>query len=175
MTQHRFAEVGIIKKAHGIEGRLKVSLFFPLILSETSSLEVLFLGKDDKPIPYFLKSLEPTGKGDYILHFEDCHTRDEARRLVGMRIFVPLKQLDECFDTSVITEYNVLIGFMAFTTARQPIGIIEDIYELPHQYLARVIYFGKEVLLPLNTHTIVLIDKEEKTITLQLPEGMLDL
>ena len=41
--------------------------------------------------------------------------------------------------------------------------------------MAIVQYQGKEILLPLNTHLIELIEEDSKTIVVNLPEGLLDL
>ena len=51
---------------------------------------------------------------------------------------------------------------------------MEDIFETPQQLLAQVTYQEKEILIPLNEDFIIKIDNKKKSISLQLPDGLID-
>jgi 16S rRNA processing protein RimM len=46
---------------------------------------------------------------------------------------------------------------------------------MPQQEMAFVIHNGREVLIPLNESLIVSVDRENKTLLMDLPEGLLDM
>ncbi len=175
MGRKKFAEAGFIRKAHGVKGELKADFLFPPFLKEILNFSTLYLGNNANPLPYFLKNLQDTGKGDFIVQFDNCNTRNDADELIGKNIFVPLEKLDDLFDTSEITEYNKLIGFTVLNTEGETLGEIADIFELPQHWLAQIFIDNKEALLPLNENTIIKLSKKNKTVTLELPEGILDL
>jgi 16S rRNA processing protein RimM len=55
------------------------------------------------------------------------------------------------------------------------LGNIVEIMDYPGQLIARVIVDEKEVLFPLNEDFIMKLDVVAKSITLRLPEGLLDI
>ena len=71
--------------------------------------------------------------------------------------------------------FPLLIGYQTHDKVKGALGVIEDVLELPMQYLAKVNYNKKEVLIPLNDETIERIEKKTKTIYFNLPEGLLDI
>ncbi|MNT82127.1 16S rRNA-processing protein RimM [compost metagenome] len=63
---------------------------------------------------------------------------------------------------------------MAVDEALGELGEILEVNEYPQQFVATVLYQETEILFPLNEDFIVEIDDEEKILTLDLPEGLLD-
>jgi len=55
------------------------------------------------------------------------------------------------------------------------LGEIKEIIEYPQQEMAAIIIKEKEVLIPLNEQLILEIDEEKKLISMDLPEGLLNL
>jgi 16S rRNA processing protein RimM len=56
-----------------------------------------------------------------------------------------------------------------------PAGVITEVVEMPQQEMAFVLHHGREVLIPLNESLIISIDRENKTLLMDLPEGLLDM
>jgi 16S rRNA processing protein RimM len=54
------------------------------------------------------------------------------------------------------------------------LGIVDDMMQMPTQWIAQMNYKGKEVLMPLVEQTIESIDLKKKTLHLDLPEGLLE-
>ena len=92
-----------------------------------------------------------------------------------LKIFIPEEQFEKYFVDEDTIPFNSLIGYHAVDADGKALGKIEDVFELPAHTLAQVFIDGKEALLPLNEETIVKIDRRKKTISLQLPEGLLDI
>ena len=68
-----------------------------------------------------------------------------------------------------------LKGFMAVDENEGELGIIMDIYEYPKQLIAAVTYKNCEVLFPLNEEIIKGIDVVREIVTVDLPEGLLEI
>ena len=59
--------------------------------------------------------------------------------------------------------------------AKGEIGLIENVYEMPAHALAQVMVDSKEVLIPLMEESIVKVDKRKKEVTVNIPEGLMDI
>ena len=54
------------------------------------------------------------------------------------------------------------------------LGEILEVIEQPHQLLCRIDYKGKEALIPVHEETLVKVDKKNKIVHVDLPEGLLE-
>ena len=68
-----------------------------------------------------------------------------------------------------------LKGFTAVDDNEGELGIITDIHEYPQQLIATVTYKNCEVLFPLNEEVIISIDVVREIVTVDLPDGLLDI
>jgi 16S rRNA processing protein RimM len=68
-----------------------------------------------------------------------------------------------------------LKGFTAVDENEGELGEITDIHEYPQQLIAAVTYKNCEVLFPLNEEIIRGIDVVKSIVTVDLPEGLLDI
>lgn len=55
------------------------------------------------------------------------------------------------------------------------IGILKDVYDHTPQHIFVIDHQGKDVLVPINDNLIEKMDKSNKTIFLDLPDGLIDL
>ena len=56
----------------------------------------------------------------------------------------------------------------------EDIGEILEVIEQPHQLLCRIDWKGKEALIPIHEESLVKIDKKNKIVVVNLPDGLLD-
>jgi len=68
-----------------------------------------------------------------------------------------------------------LVGYLAIDEKEGELGRITNIREMPQQHIATVDFGGRELLFPLIEDFILDIDPEEKTIEVDLPDGLVDL
>lgn len=133
-------------------------------------INTLFIG-DNSPLPYRVELLQSLGNNLYLLKTSDCINRNQSEELAGKKIYVAEDDFDKYFESD---DASSLIGWKAVADGKT-LGMIEDVFALPQQYLAQVMMAGKEVLIPLNEATIVKTDRTKKVLTLKLPDGLLDI
>jgi 16S rRNA processing protein RimM len=80
-------------------------------------------------------------------------------------------------DFNRLVKPNATIALLGYKVweGKKEIGIISEIIEQPHQVLCAVIVDGKEALIPLNESTLVGIDRIKKTVSVKLPDGLLEI
>jgi len=67
-----------------------------------------------------------------------------------------------------------LVGYKV-VSGGSDLGEILEVIEQPHQVLCRLEINRKEVLIPINGETLEKMDKKNKTVFVNLPDGLLEL
>lgn len=177
MNQQEYVSIGRIRKAHGITGEIKVSVE-DRYLEDFLKNERVFIDLKSTKIPYFISSVR--GESEMIVRLEEVDDRNAAIALHGKEIFLRKQDLipdDEREfepEEEYATQYGFLNGYTVTDKNTGPAGVISEVVEMPQQEMAFVLHNGKEVLIPLNESLIVSIDRENKTLLMDLPEGLLD-
>jgi 16S rRNA processing protein RimM len=172
----QFVNIGHTRKAHGLTGEIKVSID-EQYLEDFLKNERVFIGVKNLKIPYFIANIR--GKGEMIVHLEEVNDRDAAQALQSKEIF--LREEDLLADDErefefpeESLEYGYLAGFSISDKTLGLIGVIDEVLEMPQQEMALLRYKNREVLIPLNDSFILDIDKNNKQVAMDLPEGLLD-
>ena len=167
--------IGFTRKTHGIAGEisLKVEEHFIEDLLQT---EVVFLGIQGKPIPYFVEGIRFTDK--LLLKLEEIDSKELAQELVSKEIFLRTEDMLPEEQRQIMTDslqYADLLDYTIIDDVAGKIGTIEAIEEFPQQEMAALTYEGREILIPLNEQLILQIDAKAKEVHMQLPTGLLQL
>ncbi len=170
-----YISIGFIKKPYGIKGQLKIKIF-DQYLEDLMRAEVLFLAINSRKIPFFVEAVQIDHQ--LLIKFEEQDSKEAVKRLAGKEIFLRTVDLIPNKERQILArnlEFAPYIGYLLEDLQLGKIGVIEDVLEYPQQEVATVIYKEKEVLIPLNEHLVVQIDKKAQKILLDLPEGLLEL
>lgn len=171
MKQDDFVEVAYITKTHGLKGEVQVA--FSYDEPEKLKIKSVFIDFNGKMVPHFVSHYKISQKQLAYFLFEDIDHIDKAQALVKKKIFL-FKKLMPKREKEDFSFYD-LEGFNAFDVLQGELGEIVEVREYPQQFLATVNYKEKEVLFPLSDDLIENIDIENKTIKINLPEGLLDI
>ena len=162
--------LGHIVKKHGLKGEVSILLDvdYP---EEYEELESVFVEINKQLVPFFIDRIQLNGKRA-ILKFEDLNSLEEISDLIGNDLYLPLEILPELEEGQFY--YHEVVGYMVIDEKEGTIGAITQVYEFPNQDLFGVDFNGKEVLIPINDETVVAANHEAKTVSVVLPEGLLD-
>lgn len=162
-------KIGYISKTHGLKGEVTAVFENEFDLGETPSL---FLEFNGSLVPYFIEKV--TGKGSKpFLKFDGIDTLEQANDVKGCSLFVPksvrpkLKR-GQFYDDEVV-------GFAVEDESAGDIGNITEIQGSGVNRLLAINHLGKEILVPINSPFIKSVNKSQRTIKLNLPEGYLEL
>jgi len=171
MTTADCFRVGSILKTKGLKGELHIYVDFEGL--EKIKFNSVFLDLSGKLVPYFVSSIKYLQKNAAYLILEDVDTIEKASALVKKDIYLPnkLKPKQRKQEFTLLD----LKGFTAIDENEGELGIITDIHEYPKQLIAAVTYKNCEVLFPLNEDIIKGIDITLQIVTVDLPEGLLDI
>jgi len=166
-----YFKIGKFVAAFGLKGELilKHSLGKKTTLK---GLQALFVeeGKE-RFLPWFLESARVKAEDELYVQLQDLRTREAALRLTQKEVWMAEA------DFQKFSGKSAPISFLGFTIVDdgRALGPILEVIEQPHQVLCRLEMEGKEVLIPLNEHTLRSVDRKKKQVHVELPEGLLDI
>ena len=164
-------KIGFFRKAHGVHGSvvLEFESQFEYSVEEASRF---FVELEGLLVPFFITEdgFRFTTAKAAIVNFEWVESEKYAKRLIGSSVYL-LK--DEIIDEPEERE-ELLVGFLLIDKNLGEIGMIEQMDDYSGNIVLTVNYRGNEILIPYNGAIAVAMDENLKTLTLNLPEGILD-
>ena len=98
---------------------------------------------------------------------------DEAKQLINKKVYLPINSLPKLDGKKFY--YHEVIGFEVQDINFGKIGVIESVNEQSPQHLFLVKSKNDKIFIPINDDLINKIDRLEKTIKMNLPDGLINL
>jgi len=137
------------------------------------NLDAVFMDLRGNLVPFFIESSQ-LHKSDLLrLKFEDINTESDAEALIKSDLYLPLELLPKLEGNKFY--YHEVIGFTIRDINFGEVGIIKAINDSTAQALFEVDRDGVEILIPMNDEFIVKVDRANKIIEVNTPEGLIEL
>lgn len=137
------------------------------------NLDAMFIDLRNTLIPFFVESSQ-LHKSDLLrVQFEDVISEADADALMKSDIYLPLELLPKLKGNKFY--FHEVIGFTMKDKNYGEVGTITGINDTTAQALFEVENNGTEILIPMNDEFILNVDRENKTILVETPEGLIDL
>jgi 16S rRNA processing protein RimM len=164
--------LGYIAKLHGFKG--EVSLFLDVTNpSDYQTLDAVFIDINGQLVPFFVDSLKLKNKGFAAVKFEGVDDESSARRLLRMQVFLPEQVLPKL---SGIHFYDhEVVGFKVIDKHYGEVGVLEAVIDFQVNPLIQILKDGREVLIPLREGLVKKLDRKNKIMNIEAPEGLIEL
>jgi 16S rRNA processing protein RimM len=137
------------------------------------NMESVFVEFNNNLVPYFISS-SSLHKNDFLrVHFEDVDNEEEADTIIGCAIYLPLSMLPKLTGNKFY--FHEVIGFEIEDKRRGVFGIIQSVNDTSAQPLFEVLNGSIEILIPMIDKFLVKIDRENKKVVMDLPEGLIEM
>lgn len=137
------------------------------------NLESVFVESNGHLIPFFIVDAY-LHKNDFLrIKFEDIDSEEEADRILGSELYLPLEMLPKLEGDQFY--FHEVIGFQVEDLNRGSIGILTAINDSASQALFIIDNNGIEILVPMIDDFIHQVDRTNKKLILNTPEGLIDL
>jgi 16S rRNA processing protein RimM len=172
MDNNDYFYLGKILKPNGGKGHMIVLLDVDNP-GKYQKLDSVFVAIDQNRIPYSVQSVElKTGKR-VTFKFEDVDSFEDALPFSGHDIYLPMALLPKLKGKNFY--HHEITGFTVIDNTHGNIGTVASILEFPHQSLLQVKHGDKEILIPMVEQVILKVDRKNKVITIQAPEGLIEI
>ena len=171
LQQDDFIQIGSVSKPHGVHGELNLVVLDQFMLT---SLEpnFFFIMLNGGLVPFKSNGVRRKSQQTFIVDLEDCKSEAKAKNLVHCEVFIDPKDLCEDEEN---TAPSALVGYKVTDVRFGYVGVIEQIMEIAKNPLFQIDSSGKEVLIPIVEEFIVKVDKKKREITLNSPEGLIEM
>ena len=137
------------------------------------NMESVFVSLGNNLVPFFIDRCRLHKSALLRLDFEEVKDEAAADRILGAELYLPLQLLPPLSGNKFY--YHDVIGFTLMDEVNGDIGTITSINDSASQVLFEAKKGEKELLIPLNDDIITKVDRENKTIHVRTPEGLVDL
>lgn len=171
MTKTDLYRVGFIMKPHGLKGEVTVSLD-PDSPADWSNLKSVFVDIKGQIVPYFIESISL--KGDKVfVKFEDVSSIDDARKLQKHSLYLqkkhrPKLQRGDFYNDEVI-------HFVVEDATLGALGRVVAVEQTNQSRFLIIEHNTKELMIPVTGPFITGINKSKQKISVNLPDGFLDI
>lgn len=162
-------KIGIIGKAHGVKGELSIQIDDDIF--DRVDAEYLVLKLDGIFVPFFMEEYRFKSDSVALVKFEGVDTQERARELTGVEVYFPRELAEQ--DESAELSYSALVGYTLIDdNSGKPVGTIAYVDE---QTINIMFELEDGRLIPASEELIVDVNQQARTITLDIPDGILDL
>jgi 16S rRNA processing protein RimM len=163
---------GYIVKAVGYDGTFAVKAETDN-LSRYQNIESILIDLNGTLTPFFITAAAVRDKEIIWLKAEGFNSADDIQNLIKKEIFLPLSMLPELKGNKFY--YHEIVGFKVIDETHGEIGLIKDVIELPHQIILQIMQGYTEILVPLNDEILKELHRENKTLAIKAPEGLIEI
>lgn len=172
MERKDFYFLGKIIKTSGYKGNL-VFFFDVDDINHYKNLEAVFIDVNQELIPFVIEKLQFKSKNTAYVMLEGISSEDEALALVGNELYLPLSFLPPLTGNRFY--YHEVEGFSIIDKNKGFVGVVDRIYDQSSQALFVIINEDKEILIPVMDEIIKKVDRKNKIIEVETPDGLIDL
>ncbi|OBQ55128.1 16S rRNA processing protein RimM [Tamlana sp. s12] len=137
------------------------------------NLDAIFLDLRNNLIPFFIESSQLHKSELLRIKFEEVDTEADADAIMKTDLYLPLDLLPKLEGNKFY--FHEVIGFTIEDVNFGKVGTIKAINDSTTQALFEIDRDGLEILIPMNDEFIVKVDRSNKTIVVETPEGLIDL
>ncbi len=168
--------LGYTSKIHGKQGELTIKLDVDF-LEECKRLESVLIQinkTDTSLIPFFISKSQFQNNSTLRVKLDDVNEIIDAKPLVGKGVYIPNSLLPTLSGNQFY--HHEVTNFKIIDTNYGEVGQLNQILNYPKQAIFEVINTDKkEILIPVVDDIINYIDRANKTITVTVPDGLIDL
>ena len=161
-------KIGTITRTHGVKG--EVSLSFTDDVWDRADADYMVLRIDGILVPFFMEEYRFRSDTTALIKFQDYNSADAAKELCGCDVYFP-HALTPALEDEDEYSWRYFTGFRVVDERAGELGEITYVDDSTQNVLFHV----GEHLIPAVESFITHVDHQARVITMQLPEGLLDL
>lgn len=167
----QYFKIGKLAASHGLSGELVLQ---HKLGKKTSlkGLETIFIETTkDNFLPYFIEKSSIKNEEQVLIKLEGINNKEIARKLTPKEVWLAAD------DFSRYAAKAAPISLLGYTiiNKKENLGEVIEVIEQPHQVLCTILYKNKEALIPIHPESLEKMDKKNKVLYVDLPEGLLEI
>ncbi len=163
--------IGQIVKPHGVGGEMAVTV--PASLDWTDDIDCLVCSLDGILVPFFLESIRPKSSTTILVKFEGYDSVESTSRFMGVTVYMPLRFVADSDEEE--PSWSSFLDWRVVDSKAGPLGTVDAVDDSTPNILFQVRDGGRERIIPANPEWITRVDRKNRTLMYNLPEGLTEL
>jgi 16S rRNA processing protein RimM len=163
--------IGQIVKPRGVGGEMAVTV--PASLDWTDDIDCLVCSLDGILVPFFLESIRPKSSTTILVKFEGYDSVESTSRFMGVTVYMPLRFVAESDEEE--PSWSSFLDWRVVDSKTGPLGTVDAVDDSTPNILFQVRDGGRERIIPANPEWITRVDRKNRTLMYNLPEGLTEL
>ena len=159
-------QIAQVLKSNGVEGELLVS-FRDIDPEDVILEEPVFIEFDGLPVPFYFESFTRRGQNRALVRLTGIRSLRDAEEVAGRAVYVE--------DDLYADDEDDLTGWTLCDEQGREVGKVADYEDIPGNTCLWVDTGKGQVLIPLHEDLILSLDEASETLTMRIPDGLLDL
>lgn len=164
-------KIGLFNKPHGIHGELMFTYTDDIF--DRADCDYFICLLDGILVPFFIEEYRFRSDSSALVKLEGVDSSERARMFTNIEVYYPIEFAEDVPHEDL--SWNFFIGFTIETTDGQTLGEVVDVDTSTINTLFVVDCEGEELLIPAQEEFIVGLDRDHKLMTVELPEGLLNI
>lgn len=162
--------LGKITRKHGLAGNviLKLDTDQPELYNK---LESIFVEINGLLVPFFIEKTSWSKTDALNILFKNV-TEALAEQVLGKDVYLPLTTLPKLSGKQFY--YHEIVGFEIREEDGKSCGIIQSVNDQTAQHYFMLKLADRDVVIPIIKDWILEVNRDEKYIQMQLPDGLMD-
>ena len=161
-------KIGRLGKAHGVKG--EVSFQFDDDIFDRVDADYLVLDIDGILVPFFMEEYRFRNDTVCLVKFCDIDTQQRAQELTGCDVYFPRALAEEAEEMLSLAS---LVGFEIVDASNG--NTVGNLVAIDDSTINLLFELEDGTLIPASDELIEDIDAEQRTIRMNIPEGLLDI
>ncbi len=137
------------------------------------NIKKLFININDVLTPFDIASVKANKTNRIRVKINGIDTENDTEKLINKEIYLPKDSLPKTDENGFY--YHEIIGYTVLDQNSKKIGNITGVNDQSPQHLFQINACGEKTLIPINDNLIIKVDKKNKIIKMDLPDGILDI
>lgn len=162
-------QIGRFNKPHGVHGELLFTFTDDIFDRVDCDYVVCLI--DGIFVPFYINEYRFKSNNTALLLLDGIETVEKARMLTGVDVFFPIKYIKEEQTEELSIQY--FVGFTVKDVTHGVLGVIKMVDDsTPNVLFSVENEQGSQLLVPAQNELIIDMDYQKRTITFDLPEGL---
>ncbi len=161
-----------VLKSNGTDGGVLIG-FREISPEDLNQKEPVFITFDGLPVPFFIESFTRKGTNRALARLTGVRNLEDAEEIVGKDILAKAEAIDRGDEDEDGLTVDDLIGWTLLDGDKKAVGEITDYEDIPGNTCLYVETKDGQVMIPLHEDLILSVDEDSKTISVNVPDGLI--
>lgn len=170
MKREELTLIGTCTAVHGIKGEVQCAVSNPIF--DEVDFDYLVVEIDGTYIPFYVEEYRWKSNNVVLVKFVDINTQKDAQQLLHHDFYIESQFIDSSDNSISLSDVELLDGYEIEAIGRGIIGkVVNTDFITPEN---AILLLDNGLIIPLHPDLVDNLNREGRTLTMTIPDGLLE-